>query len=169
MMPEYSGFEVCQTLSSLSFTQQIPILIISGEPATKYQTFCQNLGAAGYFEKPISFDQLKSRLTALTQIQKPERRAGPRVRLNLILKLKGTDEAGRLFELFTTTENVSTSGFLCNCTVALGKDAIVEVFLCSEGEHYAGTARAVRMQGRGTPCPRYGFRFVKKPSKWILQ
>jgi DNA-binding response OmpR family regulator len=52
MMPKFSGLEVCQTLSSLSFTQQIPILIVSGESATKYKTFCQNLGAAGYFEKP---------------------------------------------------------------------------------------------------------------------
>jgi CheY-like chemotaxis protein len=31
MMPKYSGFEVCQTLSSLSFTAHIPILIVSGE------------------------------------------------------------------------------------------------------------------------------------------
>jgi CheY-like chemotaxis protein len=37
MMPEFSGIEVCQTFASLSFTQQIPILIVSGEAATKYQ------------------------------------------------------------------------------------------------------------------------------------
>jgi response regulator RpfG family c-di-GMP phosphodiesterase len=29
MMPKYSGFEVCQALSSLSFTAHIPILIVS--------------------------------------------------------------------------------------------------------------------------------------------
>jgi CheY-like chemotaxis protein len=29
-MPGISGFELCQTLSSLSFTQQIPIFIVRG-------------------------------------------------------------------------------------------------------------------------------------------
>jgi putative two-component system response regulator len=40
MMPNFSGFEVCQTLNTLSFTQQIPILIMSGQAATKYTVFC---------------------------------------------------------------------------------------------------------------------------------
>lgn len=30
-MPGLSGFELCQTLSSLSFTQRIPIFIITGQ------------------------------------------------------------------------------------------------------------------------------------------
>ena len=33
MMPGYSGFEICQTLGSMSFTQLIPIFIVSGESA----------------------------------------------------------------------------------------------------------------------------------------
>ena len=113
MMPEFSGFEVCQTLVSLSFTQQIPILIVSEEAATKYRIFCQNLGTAGYFEKPVDFDQLRSRLTAVIQAKKPELRTEARVRLNVILKLQGKDKAGPPLELFTITENVSASGFLC--------------------------------------------------------
>jgi putative two-component system response regulator len=45
MMPNFSGFEVCQTLTGLSYTRQIPIFIVSGEAATKYKAFCQNLGS----------------------------------------------------------------------------------------------------------------------------
>src|SRR5271168_2459442 len=53
MMPKYSGFEVCQTLSFLSFTQNIPILIVSGESSARYKDFCESLGAKGYFQKPV--------------------------------------------------------------------------------------------------------------------
>ncbi len=169
MMPQFSGFEICHSLSSLSFTQQIPILIVSGEPAMKYQGFCQNLGASGYFEKPVDFQQLKSRLTSLLQIKRPDRRTEARVRLNVILKLKGTDETGTPFELLTTTENVSANGFLCGCTAAISKDATVEVYLCGEDEHYAGSARVVRTESHASGCSRYGFGFVEKPTKWILQ
>jgi len=40
MMPKYSGIEVCQTLSSLSFTSHIPILIVSGESSEHYKSIC---------------------------------------------------------------------------------------------------------------------------------
>jgi DNA-binding response OmpR family regulator len=169
MMPRFSGFEVCQTLTALSFTQQISIFIVSGEAASKYKAFCQNLGAAGYFEKPVDFNQLRACLAAVLRDKRAERRAEPRVRLNVILKLRGKDKYGIPFELFTTTENVSANGFLCGCTAALEKDGILDIFLCNEGEHYAGTARVVRTESSDTPCPRYGFRFVKKPAEWILQ
>lgn len=169
MMPKFSGFEVCQTLAALSFTQQIPIFIVSGEAATKYKAFCQNLGSAGYFEKPVDFDLLRGRLDAALRAKRPERRTEVRIRLNVILKLRGKDKHGKPFELFTTTENVSVNGFLCSCTTVLEKDVTVEVFICREGEHYAGTARAVRAEWPDTPNPRYGFRFVSKPTQWVLQ
>ena len=169
MMPKFSGFEVCQTLAALSFTQQIPIFIVSGEAATKYKAFCQNLGSAGYFEKPVDFDLLRAGLAAALRDKRPERRTEVRIRLNVILKLRGKNNHGMSFELFTTTENVSVNGFLCSCTATLEKDATVEVFICREGEHYAGTARAVRAEWRDTPNPRYGFRFVSKSTQWVLQ
>src|SRR5690348_7219174 len=48
MMPKYSGFEVCQTISSLSFTQHIPIIIVSGESSASYKDFCESLGAKDF-------------------------------------------------------------------------------------------------------------------------
>ena len=60
-MPGLSGFELCQTLTSLSFTQKIPIFIITGHDE-RDKAFCQNLGASRYFTKPIDFPALKASL-----------------------------------------------------------------------------------------------------------
>jgi DNA-binding response OmpR family regulator len=170
MMPNFSGFEICQTLTSLSFTQQIPIFIVSGEAATKYQTYCLNLGAIGYFEKPLDFDRLRASLTAVLRDKRPERRIEARIRLNVILKLRGKDQYGAPFELFTTTENVSVKGFSCSCGAELEKDTQVDVYLCHKGgEHLAGTARVVRAEGCTKTCSRYAFRFVSEPNEWVLQ
>jgi len=64
MMPKYSGFEVCQTLSSLSFTSRIPILIVSGESSERYQDYCESLGAKGFFQKPVNVEALQKKLAA---------------------------------------------------------------------------------------------------------
>ena len=170
MMPEFSGFELCQTLASLSFTRLIPIFVITGEPAARYKDSCMNLGAKEYFEKPLNFGQLRSRLTAVLESKQHERRAEVRVRLRALLKLRGTDTSGRKFELLTTTDDVSASGFLCGCHALLERDAIVEVWLRSGGvELQVGRARMVRVEWPNTAWQRHGFRFVEKPHDWILR
>src|SRR5580700_6388767 len=68
MMPKYSGFEVCQTLSSLSFTSHIPILIVSGESSERYKDLCESIGARGFFQKPVNIDELQKKLTSLIAI-----------------------------------------------------------------------------------------------------
>lgn len=113
MMPDCSGFELCQSFHNLSYTSRIPIFIVSGESAAKYREYMNSLGARGYFEKPIDFAKLKSTLAAELQGGTSERRACVRVRMKVILKLKGTDSSQRSFEQLTTTENVSAGGFLC--------------------------------------------------------
>src|ERR1700682_359573 len=45
MMPKFSGFELCQSLRSLTYTSTIPILVITGETEAKYKDHCANLGA----------------------------------------------------------------------------------------------------------------------------
>ncbi len=169
-LPRYSGFEVCQTLASLSFTQLIPVFIVSGESAARYKDFCESLGAKGYFQKPVDFDALRNRLAATLQGKRIERRAEPRVRLRVTLKLRGTDASGAAFELLTATENVSASGFLCGCTLSLKKDAIVDVLLVNEGQQqHVGKARMVRVAWPGTPGQQCGFQFVEKPHDWVLR
>jgi CheY-like chemotaxis protein len=63
MMPRFSGFELCQSLHSLSYTADIPIFIVSGVPAAQYKEQCGILGARDYFEKPVDFLLLKHRLS----------------------------------------------------------------------------------------------------------
>lgn len=170
MMPNCSGFELCQSLHTLSYTSRIPIFIVTGESAAKYRDYVSSLGASGFFEKPINFPELKRRLGEELQAQRPERRSHVRVRMKFVLKLKGSDEHGRSFEQLTTTENVSAGGFLCSFPVVLSQGTIVDVFLSGAGQdRYVGRARAVRKEAPDTSWQRYGFRFVERSSEWILQ
>jgi len=168
MMPGFSGLELCQSLRSLSYTSRIPIYVITGESGAKYKEHCQQLGATGFFEKPLDFKALRETLAAELEAARPERRAHVRVRMRLLLKLRGTDATGQPFEESTTTENISAGGFFCVCLAALVKDSNVEVFLASGTERYVGRARVVRKELSG-PWPRYGFQFVEKNSEWVLQ
>lgn len=169
MMPKFTGFQLVQTFTGLSSTQLVPVFVVSGEAASKTKAFCRDLGAAGYFEKPIDFEALKAALANALQTGRTERRSEVRVRLRVALKLRGTDINGKPFDEMTTTDNVSLIGFLCGCTAVLKKDSIVEIFLVSGGEEYVGKARTVRTEWRDTPYPRYGFRFVEKIGHWVLQ
>jgi response regulator RpfG family c-di-GMP phosphodiesterase len=170
MMPDTSGFELCQSLHTLSYTSRIPIFIVSGESAGKYREHVASLGARGFFEKPVNFTDLKQRLSEEIQAQRPERRAHVRVRMRLILKLKGQDEGSRSFEQLTTTENVCADGFLCNLAVTLGKDVLLDVFISSAGQdRYVGKVRPARIEAPDTPWKRYGFQFVERSKEWILQ
>jgi CheY-like chemotaxis protein len=169
MMPKCSGFELCQSLHSLSYTSLIPIFMITGESGTKYREHCKSLGAKGYFEKPVDFVALRTTLAAEIKGKQPERRAHVRVRMRLILKLKGTDSNGKAFEESAATENISASGFLCNCTASMIKGASVEVILSGEQDRYVGRARVVRREAPGAPWQRYGFQFQETTNDWVLQ
>ena len=169
MMPKFSGFELCQSFRSLSYTSTIPILVITGETEAKYKDDCANLGAVAYFEKPLKLDELRRRLAMELQSKRSEQRAHVRVRLRLGLRLRGTEPSGKAFEEITTTENVSAEGFMCNCMSSLVKGSIVEVILSSRGEHYVGQARVVRKESSGVPWQRYGFQFGEETLAWPLQ
>jgi response regulator RpfG family c-di-GMP phosphodiesterase len=169
MMPRCSGFELCNSLHSLSYTSLIPIFMITGESAAKYQEHCKSLGAKGYFEKPVDFGALRSALQAEIAGKRRERRAHVRVRMQIILKLKGTDIHGQAFEESAITENVSASGFLCNCMASMTKGAPVEVFLGGEHERYVGRALVVRRESPGAPWQRYGFHFQETTGDWVIQ
>ncbi len=169
MMPGYTGFELCQTLSYHSATRLIPIFVISGNSAEEYKEFCLNLGARQYFQKPVDFKQLKSQLDEAVKQKPPERRSEVRLRLRVVLKLVGADSVGKGFEVVTATDDVSVSGFLCGCLAALEMNTVIQVSLMGGGEHKAGKARVVRAEWQNTPWQRYGFQFVEKPKDWILR
>ena len=168
-MPRYSGFELLQTFTSLSATQLIPVFVISGEAGSKTKEFCRELGVVAYFEKPVDFDALRQSLQTFLKNGRKERRSEPRVRLRVPLKLSGTDEHGEAFSVLTTTENLSRSSFLCSCSIALGPNSTVSVYLVGSVEQLVGKARAVRAERDETSYPRYAFRFVEKTGQWVLE
>lgn len=169
MMPKFSGFEICQTLSALSFTQMIPIFIVSGESAARYKDFCENLGAKAYFQKPVDFDALQARLHRELGTGRADRRIEARVRLRIMLKIRGLNVQGKSFETLTVTENVSVHGFCCGCLETLAIDSTVDVFFLSQGEKFTGKARVARIDWPNTPGQLYGFQFQGLPNDWILK
>jgi CheY-like chemotaxis protein len=169
MMPRLSGFELCQTLHALSYTSLIPIFVISGESAGKYRSHCESLGAKAYFEKPVDYKALKARLGEELQAGQPNRRGEVRLNMRVVLKLRGTDIAGKKFELTTVTENVSPAGFLCPCSASLKHGVPVEAFLVTDTERFVGRAQPVRIESRGAPWQRYGFQFTETTDDWILR
>jgi DNA-binding response OmpR family regulator len=168
-MPKYSGFELCRTFSSLTSTQLIPLIIVSGEAGATTKSLCKELGATAYFEKPVDFDALRASLADVLVAAHPERRSEMRVRLRVMLKLRGIDINGNSFEEMSATENVSQNGFMCGCTALLKADSTIEMQLVSGGAKFVGRARVVRAEGCDTPYPRYAVRFVQKDGDWILQ
>jgi DNA-binding response OmpR family regulator len=168
-MPKYSGYELLQTFTSFSRTHTIPVVIVSGEAGGQTKEYCKQLGAAGYFEKPIDFEALRAGLRQIVKSQPHVPRSEVRVRLRVPLKLRGTDCEGREFEEKANTEDVSLSGFLCACSAELAKDSILEVYLTGDGTNYVGKAKIVHASSKGGPARHYGCRFVEKTGVWVLQ
>lgn len=168
-MPRYSGYELLQTFTALSHTQRIPVIIVSGEAGGETKEHCKQLGAAGYFEKPIDFDGLRSYLQTIPKNGRSTPRAEVRVRLRVPLKLRGADSQGKQFEEVAATENVSLSGFLCSCTAVIPSGSVVSVYLTSKGEEYVGKAKVIHSQLNSGSFRHYGFRFLEKTGPWVLQ
>src|SRR5579883_2229875 len=167
MMPAHTGFEVCQTLAGLSFTELIPVFVISGAPKSLYKDFCDSLGAKGYFEKPIDFDLLQQRLAGVVSEGRANRRTEPRVRLRVTLKLRGADAKGNSFEILVFTQNVSRRGFACGLGCSLSENSVVQVFLWMPAAHrFTGEARLAWRQFADTPVQICGFQFLGEPREW---
>lgn len=168
-MPKYSGYELLQTYTSFSHTQKIPVIIVSGEGGAETKEHCRQLGAAGYFEKPIDFDALRSYLQQTVKTHRHVPRSEVRVRLRVPLKLVRPDSGGEKVAVAAVTEDVSVSGFLCACTAELPTNGVVDVYLTSCREEYVGTARIVHSSAKGAPLWHYGCQFIEKTGPWVLQ
>lgn len=169
MMPKYSGFEVCQTISSLSFTQHIPILIISGESSSNYKDFCESLGAKDFIQKPVDFNLLEKKLSRLIKDGLVEQIDQPRVRLRVMLRLRSADSSPDTPEVLTPTETVSATGFLCAYAQPLKEGDMVDVYHARNGQQLVGKAKAVDVEWPGTPGQRVRFAFAGRPSDWVLR
>lgn len=168
MMPTLSGYDLCQSLHSLSYTSRIKIFIITGKEGGAAQGYCKNLGATGFFHKPVDFNELKRGLAEALGTQRSERRGHTRVRMKVSLKLRGIDASGKSFEEITVTENVSAHGFLCKCAASLAPGSAVEVFLAGEKERYVGRARTMHKESNMS-WQSYGFHLEEKKGEWVLK
>jgi CheY-like chemotaxis protein len=168
-MPKYSGYELLQTFTSFSRTQMIPVIIVSGEAGGQTKEHCKQLGATGYFEKPIDFEALRAFLTQIIKDRRYIPRTEARVRLRVPLKLKSINSQGTKLEVVATTENVSLSGFLCGCTAELSADSVVDVYLAGCPEELVGRAKMVHEDSEGSSSRRCGFRFIEKTGPWVLR
>ncbi|GAC1618933.1 MAG: hypothetical protein PVS2B2_26370 [Candidatus Acidiferrum sp.] len=167
-MPGYSGYELCQTFTSFSSTQLIPVFVISGEAGVKTKELCQTLGAVAFFEKPVDFDRLRASIADCLKSRRLERRSEARVGLRVAIKLRVTAAGGAASSVVTTTENVGRNSFLCACALQLEKNSVVDVYLVGSPDEHAGEARTIRTESSGTEYPKYALRFSREPSTWIL-
>jgi len=168
-MPKYSGYELLQTFTSFSHTQKIPVIIVSGEGGGQTKEHCKQLGAAGYFEKPIDFDALRVCLRQVAKHRNDPPRSEVRVRLRVSLKLRGINEHGQEIDEAATTENVSMSGFLCVCAAHFPINSNLAVYLTTPDEKYVGKARIVHSDSEGAKLRRFGCAFTEKTGPWVLQ
>jgi DNA-binding response OmpR family regulator len=168
-MPKYSGYELLQMFTTFSYTQNIPVVIVSGEAGGQTKVQCKQLGALDYFEKPVDFDLLRICLSQIGKTHRSIPRAEVRVRLCISLELRGTDSHGNKFNQETITEDVSLSGFLCTCTIDLSVGSIMEVYLRSFGAQYVGKAKIVHVEKKTGALWRCGLRFIEKTGVWVLQ
>ncbi len=106
-MPRYSGYELLQTYTSFSHTQRTPVVIVTGEAGGQTKEHCIQLGAAGYFEKPIDFEALRACLRKVVRTQRYIPRSEVRLRLRVCIVLRSTDSRGSKLEVTAITENVS--------------------------------------------------------------
>jgi len=60
MLPQYSGFEVCQILRNKNI--DIPIIILTAKDAISDKVTGLNYGADDYMSKPFSFEELLARI-----------------------------------------------------------------------------------------------------------
>lgn len=168
-MPKYSGYELLQTFTSFSHTQKIPVIVVSGEAGSQTKEHCKQLGAAGYFEKPIDFDALRVCLRQVAKHRQDPPRSEVRVRLRVPLKLRAANDQGAQIEEHATTENVSMSGILCVCTAAFVINSNLAVYLTGPEEKYVGKVRVVHSDSQGAKLRRNGCVFTEKTGPWVLQ
>lgn len=169
LMPGLTGFELCKTLSSMTLTQEMPVLVLSGNPPEDYEDYCSHLGARDYFQKPVDFKKLSARISELVDQDAAEIPPEVHLGLRVCIELRGLNRFGKPFHELTATEDVSANGFRCVCGADLESKSVVEVFLRSgETKRRVGRARLVHAAIRRRQAPQYGFQFMQRPVEWLL-
>ncbi|NJL85684.1 MAG: response regulator [Leptolyngbyaceae cyanobacterium SM1_1_3] len=73
MMPEMSGFEVCQQLKSMPATQHIPVIFLSALNDTENKLKAFEVGGADYITKPFQIEEVLVRVNHQVHLQQLQR------------------------------------------------------------------------------------------------
>lgn len=68
IMPKKDGYEVLRFLNTKEWTDQIPILVISGESSVEVERECFTLGVSDFVRKPFDNVMVKKRVTNIVDL-----------------------------------------------------------------------------------------------------
>ena len=68
-LPDGNGIEGCKFIASHEATNDVPVVVISGDHTTKSIQDAFNAGASDYLQKPVITDMLKMRLGLLLKLR----------------------------------------------------------------------------------------------------
>ena len=86
MMPNMSGYEVCEHLKSNDQTRNIPVIFISALSETKKKVEALDIGGVDYITKPFQFEEVIARVRthlSLIELQKQLQRANVELKTQL--------------------------------------------------------------------------------------
>ena len=72
MLPEVSGYEICERIRATPRLSRIPVLVISGRSTPTDRAYALEAGANAYLLKPYHAKQLQAHVTALLGSDAPE-------------------------------------------------------------------------------------------------
>jgi two-component system chemotaxis response regulator CheY len=65
MLPEQSGYEICEHIRRTAGLRHIPVLVISARALPEDRAHAEEVGADGYLIKPFSFADFTTKVTTL--------------------------------------------------------------------------------------------------------
>jgi CheY-like chemotaxis protein len=111
MMPKFSGFELCQSFRSLSYTSTIPVLVITGETGAQYKDRCKTIRKGGVlgsvlgepegakkYDIRVEAFMAQPDATRLHQLADDVARGEFSIPIARTMKLQEIQEAHRIFE-----------------------------------------------------------------------
>lgn len=71
MLPESSGYELCERIRAMDKYQDVPVLIISARSTPSDRAAAEEVGATAYLIKPIRWESFASTVRLLVGAQAP--------------------------------------------------------------------------------------------------
>ena len=66
MLPEQSGYEICEHIRRTTVLREVPVLVISARALPEDRAHAEEVGADAYLIKPFTFAEFTAKVTKLT-------------------------------------------------------------------------------------------------------